>query len=265
MLSAVQGPSGPNAEQHSVDPPPVSDIEAGELIGSSPELVLLCLQNQAYAAQCSSTRSEIDRAADELSRLRDLIRKAREAAERAREQSGVFGGIASALGSDLAPILGAVGSAALIVGSGGTATPLVVAAAGLALSARTAQALELDPRLCAALGLAAAGSGLLAGNTAGVGTGYGAVAGVAQAGAGAATSGSGVCAAIAGHHAARAGDALAEIQELGSAEQTVADREHDAVLALGSATEQLGRAVDVVSDLRQERHQALSAIAGAVR
>ncbi|HWZ92044.1 MAG TPA: hypothetical protein VNW92_24435 [Polyangiaceae bacterium] len=119
-------------------------------------LLALMVRSQCASQAGSKTDVELDfKKMQELKQqLADAIQKAKEASE----HSGFFGFLGKVFGSDIAQIAGAVAGVAAIVATGGAAAPLILMAVSFALEegAQVGAKLGLDPKICAAIGIAGA-------------------------------------------------------------------------------------------------------------
>lgn len=130
------------------------------------ELVLLALQARGYEAERAAGQKDISTAQKKLAEARKNAIKARERAQRAAERGGFWGSVSKVMKGDVATTAAAVGSVAVIAASGGTATPLVLAAASLALRGAAKVNEELGGSKWVSMGLTvgAVGASVLAGD-----------------------------------------------------------------------------------------------------
>ncbi len=162
MLSATSSTSP------AVSPPVVTNSEPDmAALSSACALLVLMAQTQSATASGSKTDVEIDfKKMEELKKqLADAIQQAKDAAN----SSGFFGFLGNIFGGDIATIIGAVATIAAVVATGGAAAPLAVVllAEGLQAAAKLGPELGLDPKICMALGIAAAAVGFASGAGAG--------------------------------------------------------------------------------------------------
>lgn len=128
---------------------------------------VMALMLESSAVRSQSSKLDVQLNSQEMQRLRAEVERAIEAAREAQEDAGMWGGIADFFDGDVARLAQVVAVAALAVGSGGSAVPLLVGAMALTAAAQAAEQAGLDPKLCMALAVAGGLLGVLAGGGAG--------------------------------------------------------------------------------------------------
>jgi hypothetical protein len=139
----------------------MTSIASGGRSGSSYldlglEAKMLALFEDCAATKTESTKNEVDHKAKELERLRAEIDEAMKEAAEARENAGLWGKISSFFGGDVAKLAQLCAAVAVVVGSGGTGAPLVLAGMACLAAAEAGRECGLDPKICTALSLAGA-------------------------------------------------------------------------------------------------------------
>jgi hypothetical protein len=129
----------------------------GSHAGLGMEAALLALLNDGSVVQNESAKQEIIANSEKLERLRAEVREAVKEAEKAREDAGFWGKISSFFGGDVAKLAQLCAAVAVVVGSGGSGAPLVLAGMACMTAAEAGRKVGLDPKLCTALSLAGAG------------------------------------------------------------------------------------------------------------
>ncbi len=172
------------------------------------EAALLALLNDSNVTQSDKAKQEVHANSEKLDRLREEVREAVKRAEEARENGGFWGKIASFFGGDVAKLAQLCAAVAVVVGSGGSAAPLVVAGVACMMAAEAGQKLGLDPKLCIALSLA--GAGLCFASGAGMATSMTPASSVCTAVGGGAQAVGGGASIVEGHYEAEAERADAE-------------------------------------------------------
>jgi hypothetical protein len=127
------------------------------------EASMLALFNDSNVTQNESAKQEVEASSEKLERLRAEVREALKHAENARENAGFWGKISSFFGGDVAKLAELCAAVAVVVGSGGTGTPLALAGMACLTAAEIGRRSDLDPKLCTALSLAGAGLCFFAG------------------------------------------------------------------------------------------------------
>jgi hypothetical protein len=125
--------------------------------GLGMEAALLALLNDGSVAQNESAKQEIGANSEKLERLRAEVREAVKQAAEARENAGFWGKLSSFFGGDVAKLAQLCAAVAVVVASGGTGAPLVLAGMACLTAAEVGRRAGLDPKLCTALSLAGAG------------------------------------------------------------------------------------------------------------
>jgi hypothetical protein len=125
--------------------------------GLGMEGALLALLNDGSVAQNESAKQQIGANSEKLERLRAEVREAVRQAEEAREKAGFWGKLSSFFGGDVAKLAQLCAAVAVVVGSGGSGAPLVLAGMACMTAAEAGRKVGLDPKLCTALSLAGAG------------------------------------------------------------------------------------------------------------
>jgi len=139
----------------------ISGGSSGTALGSlSPEMALLALEASSNHAQRADAIGDIELGHEQVTRARAEIKEAHERARQAQEDTGFWGDVASVLGDDVAPVVTAVAAGATIVASGGSAAPLVIAAAAMTMGSQIGAQQGMDPKLVAALAIGGAALGL---------------------------------------------------------------------------------------------------------
>lgn len=125
--------------------------------GSGLEASLLALFNDSNVTQSEHAKQEVEANSDKLERLRAEVREALKQAENARDNAGFWGKISSLFGGDVAKLAELCAAVAVVAGSGGTGTGLVLAGMACLTAAEVGRRNGLDPKICSALSLAGAG------------------------------------------------------------------------------------------------------------
>ena len=221
-----------------------------------PELQLLALQVNTQSANDAGAHADIEKASKDIERARKQLEEARERAREANEKSGFFADMSDLLGDDVATAAAVAGAAAAIVASGGAATPLVIAAAGLTLSAKVAESQGVDPKICAAIGLSGAVLGACAGGPGGVST----FVAIAHGVEGGAHVGAGVSDYQAAREKHEAEEAKADGAWADLAGERANDRHEDAIQEIGKSARQTAKSTSLVMDIQAARHASQQAV-----
>jgi hypothetical protein len=238
-------------------PPPTDSLPA-TTPGDVATALLACIV-RSRGVQQESARQDAEHAYELVERARKEMLEALERAERARENGDFWGDLGDIVGGDVAAVAGVVAAAALVVGTGGAGAPAVVAlaAAGLSIGAKAGQELGLDSRVVAAMGVAGAALGLVAGNVASAGSAWTTVTQLANATQGAAAAAGGGATVVEGRYR---GDAIDERAEAEAAR----GRQDDAWFRFDLAIAELERATEGVSRAK-ERASGIVETEGAGR
>jgi hypothetical protein len=232
---------------------------------SDPATALLALMLESRGVQGATARQEIDHAHDLLEDARRQLREAMARAAGAQEDAGFWDGLSNLIGGDIASIAGVVAATALVVASGGTGAPAVLAlvASGMSVAADVGQKLGLDPKICVVLGTAGALAGLAGGqvaSTAGFWQTLAQGAAVTQA---AATAGGGGAAVVSGQFLGDALDARADATRARAGEGDAMFRFEQALQLLENAARDLQRGKAAASNsVASEGDGRLALIAG---
>jgi hypothetical protein len=262
--SSTTTPGGATPSPGEVD----SDCPPSEL----PEdlsAALLALINRSRGAQTDAARGQIEHAEALLERARAEIQAAMERANDARESAGFWADVSNVLGGDVATIAGIVAAAVVVVGTGGTGAPAILAlvACGLSAGSSVGQRLGLDPKVCLALSAAGALLGVAGGNFASLAGTAGTVATGARLVQAGATAASGVTRIAEGERRADALDAEADRVAAQQNERDAWLRIDIAAQAIAEAAEDWRRARERASDIQRTDARAnevvLARIGGA--
>jgi hypothetical protein len=162
MLSPTSSPGSATPWQSAA--PSSSDCSVANLSGACALMVLMA-QSQSTAASSSKTDLSLDW--DKMQELKKQLADALQQAKDAASHSGFLGFLGNIFGGDIAEIVGAVAAVAAVVATAGAATaPLAVLllSEGLQAAAKLGPELGLDPKICMALGIAAAAVGFMSGS-----------------------------------------------------------------------------------------------------
>jgi hypothetical protein len=194
-------------------------------------------------AQMQSSQATVEQAHALVERAREALRESMRRAEEAKDKGGIWGSIGRIFGGDVAALAGLVAAAAATVATAGTGTPALIAyaAAGLTLTAKVGQELELDPRLTAALGASGALLGLFAGNVTDAGKTLTTISQVSKAVQCAGTATEGAASIVVGQYESQAGHELARAEEQRG-------RQQDAWLRIDLAISEIDRACKDISN-----------------
>ncbi|MDQ2646797.1 MAG: hypothetical protein M3020_23540 [Myxococcota bacterium] len=132
------------------------DASGSSYLALGLEAKMLALFQDCAATQTENAKQDVDLKANQLEKLRAQLDEAMKEAAEARENAGFWGKIASFFGSDVAKLAQLCAAAAVVIGSGGTGAPLVLAGMACLAAAEAGRRAGLDPKLCTALSLAGA-------------------------------------------------------------------------------------------------------------
>ena len=242
--------------------PDADDALARALASSDPAIAMLALQTTATRGQSEEARREVEHQSELIEQLRNQVQDSMKRAEEAQQASGFWGELSGILGGDVATICGVIATAALIVGSGFTGAPAILAlvAAGCSIGADVSTRAGLDPKLCIGLSSAGALLGVLGGNlksTAGV---WNTIARASEISQGAATASGGGALIVQRQYE---GDALEARADAKNADGLQADawfRLQMALDILQGAARDLERSQNTVSTVEKDKSAGHSAI-----
>jgi hypothetical protein len=160
----------------------------------------------------------------------------------------------------VATVAGAVAAGAVVVGSGGTAAPLLIASVALTTGSRVAAECGVDARVCAGIGAAGALAGVFAGSPGGITATAQLIAGGAQVVQGGATVGQGATSFLQGYHEGRSLEADAEGKEAKGVEEEARAEEDEALKQLTRVAEARTRAFDLASKMSDERNETMQTV-----
>jgi len=232
---------------------------------SDPATALLALMLESRGLQGATARQEIDHAHDLLEDARRQLREAMARAAEAQEDAGFWDDLSNLFGGDIATIAGVVAATALVVASGGTSAPAVLAlvASGLSISADVGQKLGLDPKLCLILGTAGTLVGIAGGRLVSAPGFWQTLAQGAEVTQAAATATGGGAAVVSGQFKGDALDARADATGARGREDDAMFRFEQALQVLEQAARDIQRGKSAASNsVKSEGDGRLALIAG---
>ena len=145
----------------------VSAVDSTQDLSGACALLAVLIQSQSSTQ--SSAKTDIEISSQKLEELKKQLADAVEQAAQAAKHSGFLGFLGDVFGNDIAQIAGVVAAIAATVATGGAAATvlLMAASAALQVAAKVGPELGLDPKLCAALAIAAVAVGACSGVGAG--------------------------------------------------------------------------------------------------